>query len=706
MIRPAAARRWAAVALGALLAALLYSGGLPLRPLRWPLLLWLAPAVFMAWRALPRPRRVPRDPALWLAVVLLLYLFGSATDYPLFYYLGWSKPGESYRFFATWLERTLILTTVLFFILRAVKFHAGWLLVPGLLFMQASMFIALWRVTGGEPIYRVDHPAFFYRLWSFGQTMPRFIYYDPYWNGGKVMPYLVASGILAPGTFLWPVWRWVSTERAYTPAFGFLFIVVVPLLAAWATRILRMKAVAAVIAALLALGVSHFYFIHLLHYGTMGSLFAVAFLMPFTACLYRMVWMDTPRAWEPLVLGVTGFFLLLWPPTTIMAIPLGLALAASWRRLDRRRLMRLAVPALVLVVLGLLPALSLLRHSEVGRFTETTQSLGSLDNLKAGWAGLRDHLRQAHPLLLFLGIAAVPLARRRSERRWWGLIFLSGLLIATLGKEWRATLQLDRVFINILFLACLPAAALAARAFGRPGRRRPLQAALFSALLLMGGHNAVRYYGNRGTAQFRTMSGELRDIVDHLRADMPPGGRLMFAGAAVHGYSAAKVAALPVYVGREMMSSDYYGFSPRLVEYNYPPRAWRHHGPDKLFAFMDVYNITHIVTFHEDWKTVFRRDPDRYQETAIFGEKSIFRVLRSSSMLLKGEGSVTAELNRIQVTLPYPQEEVVLKYNWVEGLEAGPGVELFPYPVDPTVDLIAIRPGTHTEVTLRYAPLW
>ncbi len=44
MTNPAAARRWTAVALGGLLAALLYSGGLPLRPLHWPLLRWLTPA--------------------------------------------------------------------------------------------------------------------------------------------------------------------------------------------------------------------------------------------------------------------------------------------------------------------------------------------------------------------------------------------------------------------------------------------------------------------------------------------------------------------------------------------------------------------------------------------------------------------------------------------------------------------------------------
>ncbi len=706
MCKQSNTKRWTAVALGILLVVILYSGGIPLRPQRWPLLLWLAPALLVTWRNSPRKRLLIRDPLCVLTVILTIYLLGSAGDYPLFYYLGWTRTGDSYRFFATWLERTLILTTVLFFVMRTVKLHCGWILLCGLLFMQAAMFIALWRATGGEPIYRVDHPAFYYRLWSFGQTMPRFIYYDPHWNGGKVMPYLVASGILSPGAFLWPVWRWIPTEQAYTPAFGFLFIIVLPLVAAWSTRIMRMKPVAAVIAALLVLGVSHFYFIHLLHYGTMGSLFAVAFLMPFSACLYRMVWMDSPRFWEPIVLVVSGFFLLLWPPTTIMAVPLGLALAASMHRLDRRRLLRLAVPGLVLLLLGLLPALSLLRHSEVGRFTETTQSLVNIDTLKAGWNGLRDHLRQAHPLLLFLGIAAVPLARRRSERIWWGIIFGVSILIATFGKEWRATLQLDRVFINVLFLACLPAAAMIARAFRHSNRKRPLQAAFFSMLLFMGGYNATRYYGNRGTAGFQTMTTELREIITHLKEDMPRDGRLMFAGAAVHGYSGAKVAALPIYVGREMLSCDYYGFSPRLVEYDYPPPEWRRHGPGKLFQFMEVYNITHIMTYHDNWKEVFRRYPEQYSETMTFGEKTIFRVKRPSTMLLKGEGKVTAELNRIHLVLPYPQDKVVLKYNWVDGLEADNGVELQPYPVDPTVNLISVKPGSNLEVILRYAPLW
>ncbi len=664
----------------------------------WPLLmgaLWLA-----AKQRAPgaSPRLVP---LLALVCALGLYLFSSAAANPVFYYPNWA-PTTPWELGKGWLERTLLLTALLVPIELLTRRRFWIVLLLALVGIQLSAFAALWHATEGAPIYRVDHPAFFYRLWSFGQSMPRSIYYDPFWNGGKVMPYLLASGILSPGLFLWPVWKFVSTHVAYTPAFGFLFLIVVPLLAAFSARLLSRSREMAVAAALLSLGTSHFYFVHLVHYGTIGSLFATAFLMPLAAALYRMVIRQRTDRLTVVSLFGSGLFLLCWPPAAVMAIPIGIAILCNARRLTRRTLFCLVGFAAAMVVVFALPAMSLLVHSDVQALTRTTRTGLTVANLREGWHVLANLLRQTHPAILFLGLIGACLSPSKDLRRWFAPILIASMLIAGWGAEWKADLQLDRVLINALFIGILPAAwAISTLMRSRTIFAVPA-AALLSALLLMGGYDTVKYMGNKGRARFRTMSPEVAELAAWLKANTPADGRIMFAGAAVHGYSAAKIAALPIYTEREMLSCDYYGFSPKLVEYNYPTKEFRKHGKEKLLLFMDLYNITHIVTYHEDWKRYFRKHTVHFAEQTSFEAKTIFHVKRESSMFLAGSGTVEAGINAITCRSD-GNALAVIKYNWVEGLSCKPAsASVRPYDTGTSIQLIAVDPGGAEAVTISY----
>ena len=209
--------------------------------------------------------------------------------------------------------------------------------------------------------------------------------------------------------------------------------------------------------------------------------------------------------------------------------------------------------------------------------------------------------------------------------------------------------------------------------------------------------------GNKARANFVVMSDEIQEIVGWLSVNVPQGGRVLFAGEASHAYGGGKVAALPVFTNREMMACDYYGFSPKLVEYNYPPREFIRSGPEKLMEFFDLYNVTTIVTYHEVWKRAFRKHPQQYTEEVSFGKKTIFSVNRLSDMFLQGKGALHAGINSIAINLEVPEESVVIKYNWVEGLSATPdGVLVEPYDTGTSVQLIKVLPNGARQITLSY----
>jgi hypothetical protein len=667
----------------------------------WALLMWAA--VLSVWA---RKNRQRCSRTVWmiacLTLLLLCYLFSRTAASPDFFLLNWA-PTKPWVFGKSWLERTLAISVIFLVIGCLKKKCLGIALLLCLVGCQIAAFTALIDATGGDPLYRIDHPSFLYRLWSYAQTMPRFIYYDPFWNGGSVMPYLVASGVMAPGLFLWPVWKFVPITVAYTPAFGFLFIVIVPLLAALSCRMITRNRLACVAAAVLGLGTSHFYFVHLVNYGTFGSLLCAAFLMPISASLYRLVMLGKRDRLTVIVLGLSGAVALCWPPVVITALPLSVAVALNWKRLNRRTIVGVLVCACLLTLLFCLPALSLCVHSRVHKITSTSMSPFSLTFLSAGFQQLGVLLRQSHPVILFAGLLAPLVLPLRRVRRWFFPLLLCSLLVAAWGKGWKRDLQLDRVWVNALFIGVLPTALVLGWLSAKRAWVARAAVSLLCGLLVMGGYNTVKYMGNKGRARYNTMTPQLHELVAWLKKSVPPDGRILFAGAAVHGYSGGKVASLPIYTGREMMSCDYFGFSPKLVEYNYPPQEFRKHGPEKLFQFMDLYNVTHVITYHEDWKTALRRHDSQYEEMISFGKKTIFRVRRDSGMFAAGEGRVEAGINCIVVSPADKNESVVIKYNWVEGLTCTPrGATLEPWNTGTSVRLIKVNPNGADAVSIAY----
>jgi len=677
-------------------------------------LLWLLPPLLLM-RKLPADPTARRGearrlrPEVLLFLTMVLFLFSGAVRHPWFYYLNWAPRGGMDPMGAG-LFRSILLTALFlpFLLRRRPRIWVAVLLI--LLFSQAACLRSLLTTTGGAAVYRDDHPSFMFRLWEFTRVFPRLVSYNPYWNGGVVNFVPSATGTFAIGLPLYPLWRLAPIHEVYTLGIGLIYIVLMPWIAVASLRILGANRTAALCAGILALGVSRHFFLWMLHFGTVGASFSASFILPVCACTYRAVWTGRQNKRLFVALVVSLFFLLQWPPGALMAAPLVLSMLFSVRRWTRRAWGFLLAAGVILALLvfrqflaPLLRGESLMTHV-LEKSGQTVGWTEVLNGVSRGFLHLVAHVHEGHPVLIFLGLGGLCILPYRSLRRWCGPVVLVLACLAGWGREIKPNLQLGRMAITMFFVAVIPASVLCGRLLRSGGRSLAVVRSALLALLLMGGWSVSLLYKSQGYAPYTWLRSDIRDLVEWTRANVPEGGRLLFAGRTVHFYGRGHIAYLPALAGREMMACDYYAFSPRLVEYNYPPRPFRR-PKSRLFEFMELYNVTHILTYHDQWKDIFRRYPEWYEEapTVEWEEIAAFRVRREPSLFRKGEGTVDADFNRLRVRLSKPAEEVILKYNWSDRLTAAGGVEIGPWEAGDGVRLIRVRPRGAREFEIEYA---
>jgi hypothetical protein len=713
---PSPRTAWRTVAAGAAglaILLLLHSHGHTLIQVKsMAVVVWLVAAAALAegWRRRAADgERI--DPALWpglaLAAGLGLILFSSAPNNAHFFLRSW-RVGDGWVGWllasrpAKWMVAAALLTP-LFLIIRRRRALLLLLLLAGLAVLCWQGYL---RATSLGPVYGDDHPSFMFRLWVFGQSFPQLGSYIPQWNGGRTAGHVVSSGAVSIGLLLWPLWRFGDILEMYRLAIPLVFLGVVPLLAVFCTRAVGGSWTAGFAAGILSLGVSRFSFLWLLNFGTIASSTCAVFIIPLATALYRALWLDKRDALTAGLLVFSAFIFVAWPASAIMSAALLLGVLASARAWSKPRLFFLAGCAVILGLLLIPSVLTVLHLSDIGGFARLnpSKSWSLVQAVGEGISELRDHLRRANPILTVFGCVGVWFLPQRGIRPFFGASLLGLAFLAGWGETWKPQYSLSRAGIPMLYLACLPAGLWLGRIFdSRSLRLAPVQAALW-VLLAFGGREVVRIYANREPPPYRAYSREIADLTAWIRSHVPEGGRLLFAGATVHSVGGGHVAVLPAVTGREMMACDYYHFSPAKVEYEYPPRPYRA-SPEGMHQFFELYNVTHVATYRPNWLHFFRSRPDEYEEVLTFGtktKKTIFRVNREPSMFLVGDGSVRAEVNRIRVEPAHPDADLVIKYNWAEGLTTDPGVEIYPHEAGPGVRLIGVRPHGRTSVTIAY----
>jgi len=715
----AKARILGSFVLGTMGLFLLHTEGRLLRVERMSCLLWLIPMVLAlemtrsAWdkREESYSSVVSTVPSVILFSFLVLHLFSSGVDHAWTYFLGWI-PGESYSgYFRSGLVRFVFLTALFWpvFLLGIAKPQRA--LVGILLLSQVvCLYFFFWK-TGGHALYRDDHPSFMFRLWEFSRTYPQLVNYSPYWNGGSVGYVESTSGTTSLGLVLWPLWRYLPIHQTYTYALGFLFIILVPLMTAWSLRIMGAGWSAGVCAGILSLGVSQHFFLWLLNYGTVGSCFSLCFIIPLSACVFRVIWLGKTGKWLAVALVLSAFLLLQWPPGAIVAGLLIVSLVISAKKWTKRKVVFLLGCALAVFMLYSRTVFLFCSegrsHMDYVLSTSGTDSgrnglLSAADMMARGWDHLLAHLREGHPLIVFLGVLGVFVSPYRSVRRWYVPVVAGLAIAAGWGREFVPKLQISRMGIPLLLIGVVPAGLLCARIVRAARPRLAIVRAGLAALLLLGGWNVARVYGNENVrTRYLTITHRMEEIVKWIRKNTPRDGRILFAGSAVHGYGGGHLAYLPRLTQREMVSCDYYAFPPDTTEYDMPPQRFRK-TPQDMFEYMDLYNVTHIVTFHDKWKKTFRENADHYREMDSFRDITVFKVLRDSSMMRGGSGRVKASFNVLDVSLDGKCEDIVLRYNWVDGMSASEPVEIYPFNAKHGVQLIGVRPNGVQRFQLRY----
>jgi hypothetical protein len=645
---------------------------------------------------------------LLLASALAVYLFSPATEAKWFYFLHWLKDpkGGWHTLRLLWLLGTAALISVLWNRPRlnrplsaaVLVFSVGWVVCTFLSF------------TKGAALYRDDHPSFMFRLWQLSRTFPSLLNYSPYWNGGVTDMTAVTTGTSGIGLLLWPLLRLFPTHQVYTPGIAVVFAVLVPACAWLALRILGADRTAANVAGALALGVSQHFFLWLLNYGTIGASLSSAMMLPISACLFRAVRLKRREPWLGAALVFFALLALAWPPAALMGAAFVLPLVLHARHWTRRTLLFLGACTLV-IVLAYLPYLRLILGTSesplsfaMGSQAETPHAPelpGIAQMLSRGEHVLLAHLVEFNPLLLFFGLGVAIVAPVRALRAWYVPAMIVLALITAWGRDVLPEMQLSRFAIPLAFTAVAPASVAISRAMRRRGRVWALLQAAVLSLLVVTAVNVGRIYQKRGRVHYSILNDYMSGFAEWVGRNVPEGGRVLFAGPAVHGYGMGHVAYLPVLANREMMACDYYHFPPRMVEYQYPPSAYAHN-PDQTVLFMNLYNVTHAVTFQEPWKHFFQAHPGLFTPVLETNDWLVVGVKGDPGLFFHGCGEVRATFNRIDVSLEDPDAEAVIKYNWNPGLRTDSPAAIYPHPAADGITLIGIRPNGARNIVIRF----
>lgn len=651
------------------------------------------------------------DPTGWaLLGGMCLFLFSSAALSPRFFLQPSIPSGEISPLSLAYTPARIafgfsFLTAILFW----KKVTPAFLYSILLIFSAAMLSQSFLDTLGGQPIYRDDHPAFMHRFWGIREAFPAFAYYDPGWNGGGIGTAAMASGAINLAFLFQPLWQFGPVHEIYNGVFILFFMVCVPLTAIASARLCACNWAGSIAAGCMALTLSRYYLLWLLNYGTVSACSTSPALMILAACLYRTLWLDRREWWLIPLFSGAMFFYLAWPPAAIMGLPVAVASAVSLWRKPRERVRFVILMGAAGLCAALPHYIAIFANIDLGRMAGIPSDHPELTAaLAKGWRILLSHFIQSNPLIVFLGILGVLFVKGPGLGRFFIPALFLLMLPAGWGETWKPQYQLVRSGIPLMFLALLPAAFWIGRLvhFQRSGR---IAAAVIGAFLFTGTRSVDLVYANQTPIRFYGMSEHVKTFVEHIKFHSKPGDRILFAGPTVHGIGGGHVAYLPVLTGREMMACDYYAFSPKLVEYEYPPRAWRERAQG-IREFLEFYNVSHVVTYHKKWIQYFEERPDEYRHELTFGnqrKKKVYRVHRASSLFLQGAGEVQAQINEILVFPENTSSNLVIKYNWVDDLRIESPAEMAPFPL-PAGDeaLIQIHPNGLQKIRIYHKGLW
>lgn len=643
------------------------------------------------------------NPAIWsLGLVIIFVSSWLCRPYSFF-------QGPDFR-------REIFIATIAAGILSLVSWRRVLIILP-----LVTSIACVWTFLSqadGSLLFVDDHAMFIFRLRLLKENFPSIPFWSPVWNAGIDARDFFATGALNAFILASPLVYLFPAESVYNIIIASLLFVFVPISSYLAARVLKAERVVASIAAVLAMSTSLFWYRWALKYGTVGFIVSTS-IMPLCVALFLKFVSSSDLRWrDAFLLVVSATLMLLWSPSGIALLPLGiLAIPRLTTILSSRR----HIVTIILIVAINLPWMAMMwKVSGVGKFlnsnaqTQVTQTPQAEQNsatyrhrsegisLKKSLKNWQEAAGSANPLIVILAIPAI-LALARPYRRPYGMLCGWLVLLGTVGVSLKPQLELDRMLVIAGVLVSFPIATLITMIFDQSaqGLLHRISAALVGGFLLASPLAIHKMLTNQLYDKYSFAGPEVARLRDSI-ASLSHGGRGLFTGCVLHQLSDGHLAPLPLWSNTPLIASSY---AHNIWKYEQPiPESFLREKDPGISRYLDLMNVTVVMAHEPEWRSYLLERPNLYAERERHKNFIIFeRLGYTPSYILEGSARDVSQ-NSNSVTLTPQSDRLVLKFKYFPFLTSS-GCDITPFAVSPELSLVELTHCPIGEtVTLRSVP--
>ena len=612
-----------------------------------------------------------------------------------------------YSFFqGAWFRKDIAVATVLAYAISYTSWRRFLVALP--LITSFMSIVTFFSESAGGILFIDDHAMFIFRLKLLKENFPLIPFWSPLWNGGIDARDFFATGALnafliaSPLVYLFPI------ESVYNIIIAAFLFVLVPGSSYAAARLMNAERAVSAVSALIAMSSSLFWYRWALKYGTVGFIVSTS-LMPLTiACALRFLTHASLSYREIALLILTTTLTMLWSPSGIALLPIGLialpqlhVVAASRRHLI----------ALALIVALNLPWMAMMwKVSGVSRFlnsestTQVTHTAPSEEklsaspsstyrhktdgiNLKKSLKNWQEAAGSASPLVVVLAIPAI-LTLARPYRLVFGALGVWLIGLGTIGVSLKPQLELDRMLVIAGVLFSFPLANYIVRLFDRSaqGHSYRLAASVVGGFLFASPFAIHAMLTNELYDKYNFAGPEVKAISETL-AKSSHEGRGLFTGCVLHELSNGHLAPLPLWSHTPLIASSY---AHNIWRYEQPiPASFMEQGDAGITRYFDLMNVTVVMAHEPQWRKYLSERPQQYALKEHHTDFMIFeRLGYTPSYILEGTAQDLVQ-NSNSVTLTPLTERLVLKFKYFPFLTAS-GCKVSSFQAAPELSLVEI----------------
>lgn len=623
-----------------------------------------------------------------------------------------------YSFFqAPWFRKEIALAAVVAYAMTYTSWRRFLVALP--LITSLLSVVTFFTESAGRLLFSDDHAMFIFRLKLLKENFPFIPFWSPLWNGGFDARDFFATGALnafliaSPLVYLFPI------ESVYNLIIAGILFALVPGATYAAARLMNAERVVAAVSAVIAMSSSLFWYRWALKYGTIGFVVSTA-LMPLTiAYLLRFLTGKTLSLRDITLFALIATLTLLWSPSGIALLPLGLLVLPKLRMIVSSR--RHLLTAVIILALNL-PWMSMMwkvsgvqrflnseSTNQVSRTTQTEETSEAKSpstyrhksegiNLKKSLKNWQESACSANPLVVVLAIPAI-LSLARPYRLIFGMVSLWLVGLGTVGVSLKPQLELDRMLVVAGVLASFPLATYIVTMFERSSRDQfhRLSASVVGGFLLASPFAIHAMLTNQLYDKYNFAEPEVEKISMTL-ANTAKDGRGLFTGCVLHELSNGHLAPLPLWSNTPLIASSY---AHNIWRYEQPiPAPFLEQGDIGIERFFDLMNVTVVMAHEPQWRKYLQDRPDRYALKEHHKNFMIFeRLGYTPSYVLEGEARDLSQTSN-SVTLTPLSERIVLKFKYFPFLTAS-HCTVSPFQVSPDLQLVELskcRIGESTRV--------